>query len=284
MLNSNPHNHHLIDPNGHTLLSGQQFVSNNPNDIVDEAAMIFGAESGDYSFFADYSTSPTMTSTPATNSSISPHNSQTSIKYEDPNSVGGGSRHNDFYSPSPSSILVENNNNLEQSNYYSTSFETLTMHPAPINSTTNGRINNHHQTLVSSTPPTNLSWGATTVTANQVNINNQELLKAPVSQSHEGSIGNKRLLMLPTQPANLHHHPPNVMGLNTPGSMEHTFNPSQQLPPPPPLMIGQPHQLQQNDNNIKSLSNNSIFFANVNRSYRNNQDELGYIILRKSCA
>lgn len=258
MVNPHSNNHHLIDPNGHSILSGQHFVGSNPTDIVDEAAMIFGAESSDYSFLADYSSSPTMTPTPATNSSISPHSAQSLIKYEDPNSVGA-SRHTDFYSPSPSSMLVENNNNLEQSNYYSTSFDTLTMHPAPINSNSNVSIGrtNHHQTLVSSPMPTNLSWGTTTVTANQVNINNQDLLKpirSPISQPNDGNLGNKRLLMLPTQPANF-HHAQHVAGMNDPGCMDQNFNPPQTLPPPPPLMIAQPHQLQQSDTNLKGLSN-----------------------------
>ena len=71
MSNTHGNNHHLIDPTtGHPMLPGHQFLgSNNTANIVDEAAMIFGAESGDYSFLGDYSSSPTMTPTPATNSS-----------------------------------------------------------------------------------------------------------------------------------------------------------------------------------------------------------------------
>ena len=264
--NSHPNNHHIIDPNGQAMLSAaQHFVgSNATNDIVDEAAMIFGAESGDYSFLADYSSSPTMTPTPATNSSLSPHTSHTSIKYEDPNSVG--TQHTDFYSPSPaSSMMVENNNNLEQSNYYSPSFDTLTMHPAPPQCNSNIMVrNNHHQTIVTSPMP--MSWGTTTVVTanNHVNINNQELLKplrgppSTISQpsNDNTSLGNKRLLMLPTQPSfNFHHTPPShIPGINDPGGMDPNFNPTQTLPPPPPLMIGQPHQLQQSEKNLSNVN------------------------------
>ena len=147
----------------------------------------------------------------------------------------------------PIPILVENNNNcLEQSNYYSTSFDTLTMHSTPTNSSvSNGHLN--HQTIISSTSPTtNMAWGSTTVTPNSVHMNNQELLKpiqtTPGSQAQEG-IGNKGLIILPTQPTAHLHHSSNL-NLHPPGSMpvglEHnTFNHQhhhQSLPPPPPLM------------------------------------------------
>ena len=277
MSNTHGNNHHLIDPTtGHPMLPGHQFLgSNNTANIVDEAAMIFGAESGDYSFLGDYSSSPTMTPTPATNSSLSPHPSQTSIKYEDPSSIGG-----EFYSPSPASsaMLVENNNNLEQSNYYSnTSYvETLTMHPSPINSNINGNngiarsnaSSQQHHTLVSSPPlPANLSWGTTTVTSHQVNINNQELLKplqSPISQPTDTSIGNKRLLMLPNQPTtNFHEVPQHPVGINDHGAIGTHFNPNQTLPPPPPLMIAQPHLLQQAENN--RLSKDSSINSNTSQ-------------------
>jgi hypothetical protein len=108
-----------------------------------------------------------------------------------------------------------------------------------------------------------LSWGTTTVTANnQVNINNQELLKplrggAPTTLSQPSndntSLGNKRLLMLPTQPSLNFHHTPlsHIHGIHDP--MDPNYNPA--LPPPPPLIIAQPHQLQQSENNLKGLSN-----------------------------
>ena len=278
----NPHgnNHQLIDPTtGHPMLQGNQFLgTNNAANLVDEAAMIFGAESGDYSFLADYSSSPTMTPTPATNSSLSPHPSQTSIKYEDPSSIG-----REFYSPSPASsgMLVENNNNLEQSNYYSnTSYvDTLAMHQSPINSNINGNnnitknnITSHHQPFVSSPSiPANLSWGTTTVTSNQMSINNQELLKplrSPISQSNDTSIGNKRLLMLPNQPTNdFHEVPQNPSGVNDPSVMGSHFSSNQTLPPPPPLMMAQPHLLQHGVNN--RLSNDSS--NNSNQSQKKAQ-------------
>ena len=263
MSNQHGSNHQLIDPTtGHPMLPGQQFVgTHNTANLVDEAAMIFGAESGDYSFLGDYSSSPTMTPTPATNSSLSPHPSHTSIKYEDPSSIG-----TEFYSPSP---LVENNNNLEQSNYYSnTSYgESLMMHQSPITTSINGKGNatSQHQTFASL--PTNLSWGTTTVTSNPVNINNQELLKplrSPLSQSNDTTMGNKRLLMLPNQPTtNFHEVPQHPVGINDHGAIGSHFNPNQTLPPPPPLMIAQPHLLQQAENN--RLSKDSSINSNTSQ-------------------
>ena len=252
--------------------SQHHFVGGSPNDIVEEAAMIFGAESGDYSFLADYSSSQSMTPTPnsvATNSSLSPHMGQhTPIKYEDPNSVG--SHHTTgFYSPSPvlssssAMNIVENNNSLDQANYYSTSFDTLTMHPAPINTNINvGNRNNHHP---AASLPANLSWGTTTVTTatNPLNVNNQEIMKPlrssqpNISQINDTNIGNKRLLMLPTQPANLSHNS-HITGINEQGMVDPTmFNPNMQtLPPPPPLLVGQPNQINHpGDHNLKGLSN-----------------------------
>ena len=194
MPSSNGHTH-IIDQNEHSLASQldrefqQLSTENYVMEFTNLEAMPFGDEYIDFLSFDDCSTLQTSTPINTSNNSILPYpfqlytvNKETMIFEEEYSDTTFQDPYSSFPALTltdipdiPTLIQAPNSSMLPHTFQKSTNSDMQTMDSAPNNSVFFGNVSINKLTTVSSAPPTNMSQGCTIVTANQCNINDQQL-------------------------------------------------------------------------------------------------------------